>query len=148
MNLKIKNKNGFTLTELLVVLGIITLMLGISTAAYKSFQFKTDIDSAQNSVVQSLRRAQILAQGVNGDSNWGVYIQGGSVTVFKGNDYFGRDISADELTEISNRINLGATYEVVFSKFSGEPGWTGDVVLSSGDLSHSVSVNEKGVVSY
>lgn len=145
---KTKLKNGFTLTELLVVIGIIALMLGISTVAYKSFQFKTDIDSAQNTVVQSLRRAQILAQGVNEDSNWGVYVQSGNVTVFKGDDYAGRDIAFDELTEIGNRINLGATYEVVFSKFTGEPNWTGEVVLSSGDISRTVLVNEKGVVSY
>lgn len=148
MNFKKRKKNGFTLTELLVVLGIITLMLGISTIAYKSFQFKTDIDSAQNTVVQSLRRTQILAQGMKGDSNWGVYIQSGSATIFKGDDYAGRDMGADEIIEISNRINLGATYEVVFSKFIGEPNWTGDVVLSSGDLSRTVNVNNKGVVSY
>jgi len=143
-----KNKNGFTLAELLIVVGIISLMLGISTMVYKSFQFKADIDSAQSSVVQSLRRAQILAQGVEDDLNWGVYVQDGSVTVFKGNNYAGRDTVADELTEMSNRINLGVVYEIVFSKFYGEPNWTGNIVLISGDLNRTIGVNERGVVSY
>lgn len=143
-----KNSKGFTITELLVVLAIISIMLGISVVAYRSFQVKTDIDAVQTTIVQSLRRAQVLAKVSEGDSDWGVFIQSQSVTIFKGNDYSSRDQQYDEVYDYSKRINPSQNYEIAFSKFTGAPQYIGDVILIAQNNTKIVNINNKGLISY
>jgi hypothetical protein len=129
-----------------VVLAIISVMLGIGFVAYRNFQVKSDIDTVQESIIQSLRRAQVLAQASREDDDWGVYIQSQEITIFKGNDYSLRDPNFDEATEYSKKVIPSQNYEIIFEKFSGAPQYIGNIELSSKDNTKTISVNSKGLI--
>jgi prepilin-type N-terminal cleavage/methylation domain-containing protein len=114
---------GFTLLEILLVIGIISILLvfivPISLDFYKSQQLETQTQS----VIQTLRRAQSKATVVELDSSFGVYFGTSNYTLFKGSSYFdsGRDSQYDEIFDFPEIINIGGLDEIVFLKSEGVP---------------------------
>ena len=140
---------GFTLLEILLSIAAITIIAGISIPIYQSFQVRNDLDIATVEIVQSLRRAQILSQAVDGDTSWGLKILSGNLTLFKGVNYAARDTAFDELFDVPTSITPSGVSEIVFSKFFGNPQPTGTVTLtSSANETRTITINEKGMVSY
>jgi len=140
---------GFTLAELLVVIALI----GISAAAFiplsRALQNKNDITSVADIISQNLRRAQALSQSVDGDTTWGVHFQTGSVTLFQGPNYIGRNINFDEVFSISPKVNFtGGIQEVVYSKLKGEPNSTGNINISLNSETKNININAKGILTY
>lgn len=154
MKLKIKNykpetQKGFTLIELLLSVSVIMIIAGMSVPIYQSFQARNDLDIAAVSIAQSLRRAEILAQAVDGDTKWGVDIRIGSITVFRGSSYATRDTAFDELFDVPTSITPSGMSEVVFAKFTGVPQTTGTITLTSNaNETRTITINAKGMVSY
>ncbi len=147
--IKTKHQKGFTLLEILLSVALIALLSGLSVPVYQSFQVKNDLDIASNTIAQSARRAQVLAQAVDGDTTWGVHIQSGSITIFKGGSYAGRDTNYDEDFEMPTSITPSGLQEVIFSKLYGEPQATGTVTLTtSTNETANLILNEKGMVNY
>ncbi len=139
---------GFTLLELLLSVAAITILAAFSLPVFQSFQVKNDLDLAVATTAQSLKRAQVLSQAVDGDASWGVKIQNGNLTIFKGNNFAGRDNTFDETSDISS-VNPSGVTEIVFSKFSGMPQITGNIILTSADgSSKTLTINSKGTVDY
>ncbi len=112
---------GFTLLEILLVIGIISILLvfiaPLSLDFYKSQQLETQAQS----VIQTLRRAQSKAMAVELDSSFGVYITDQNYTLFKGNSYITRDVQYDEIFDFPEIINVGGLNEIVFLKSDGLP---------------------------
>ncbi len=147
-NLKI-NQHGFTLLELLLTAVVISLIGGIGAPVLYTFQNHNNLDIAVVTYAQNLRRAQLLAQGMDGDSSWGVKVQAGSITVFKGSTYASRDTTYDELTSMPNNITRTGTDEVTFSRLTGLPATTANLTLTSvNNETRTITVNAKGMVSY
>jgi len=145
---KLNNNHGFTLPELLVCLAVIGVLAGVSLPIYRTVIKKNDLNIVVSSVVFSLRRAQLLSQAVDGDTAWGVKIQEGSITIFKGVSYATRDTDFDEISDVSTTISVGGTTEAVFAKFTGFPQTTGTINLSTQGDVRSVSFNEKGTIAF
>lgn len=142
-------QKGFSLIELLLSLAIISIIVMITIPIYGSFQARNDLTIAATTVAQTLRRAQILSQAVSGDSGWGVKIQTGSITLFKGAGYAGRDAGFDEIFAMPGNITPGGITEIVFNKFSGEPLAGGIITLTSvNNEIKNIAINGKGMVSY
>lgn len=143
-----RNKIGFTLLEVLLVISLIAIVSGIGVPVYQSFQIRNDLSVATNTIAQSLRRAQLLSQAVEGDAMWGVYVSGGSITLFQGADYVTRNISYDEVFDLPTVITPTGLIEIVFDKFTGIPQDAGSLVLTSVNDSTTITINEKGIVGY
>jgi len=141
-------KRGFTLPELLLSVAIIGALAGLSLPVYRSLMVKNDLDIAAVTVAQSARRAQVLSQSVDGDTGWGFKVQTGSIVIFKGTSYSARDANFDETFDIAGSIGVSGATETVFVKFTGFPQTTGTVNVSTETDSRSVTINEKGMVSY
>ncbi|OGE79372.1 MAG: hypothetical protein A2751_05470 [Candidatus Doudnabacteria bacterium RIFCSPHIGHO2_01_FULL_46_14] len=140
---------GFTLIEVLLVVVLVGMLAGVGIPIYQALQSRNDLDIASSAVAQNLRRAQILAQAVDGDSAWGTRIQTGGVVVFKGSSFASRDQDYDETFEISSSIVSSGLSEVVFSKLAGFPQTTGTVTLiSQASEKKNITINSKGTVSY
>lgn len=143
---------GFTLLEILLTVTIIGIIAGISLPLMQSFQNKNDSDIAANILAESWRRAQLLSQAVDGDASWGVKVQSGSITLFKGASYVARDAAWDEDFQISSSLLIGGTIlngEVVFTKFTGLPGVTGTIIFTTlNNETKTVTLNAKGMVEY
>ncbi len=146
---KIRRQHGFTLIEVLLSIALIALITGIGIPVYQTFQVRNDLDIATVSVAQSLRRAQTLAGAVDGDMSWGVQIQSGSMTLFKGASYGARDTTYDEAFQVPTSITPSGVQEIVFTKFTGIPQATGTIILtSSTNETRAITINTKGMVSY
>lgn len=115
---------------------------------YKIMQQKNDLKMAEFTVVSALRRAQVLAQAAEGDSDWGTHIENSQISIFKGANYANRDVISDEKFPISSRILPSGLADVIFDKLTGLPEQTGQIILSSSDDSKIITINEKGAVEY
>lgn len=144
-----KKDAGFTLLEILLSIAVITLIAGLGIPVYLSFQTRNDLDIATTEIAQSIRRAQALSQAVDGDTSWGINIQNGSITIFKGTSYAARDTAFDEIFEISTNITPSGVSEVVFTKFTGLPQTTGTSTLTSNmNETRNITINAKGTINY
>lgn len=140
---------GFTLIEIMLVIALMVVIGGISAPVYQSFQVKNNLDVASYTVAQTLRRAQVLSQVGASDSPWGVHIESGSATLFKGASYTSRDTLLDEVSEISTNIIPSGISDIIFSKLLGEPQVTGNIILTtSNDDTKTITINAKGTVEY
>lgn len=145
-----KSQHGFTLLEVLLSVAVIVILAGLSIPVYMSFNNQNDLDLAAQSLAESWRRAQVYSRGVKSDDQWGVSVQPGKITLFRGATYSGRDTSYDEDTTISSSLTTGGLGEVVFAKLDATPSVTGDVTLTQTNTNQTrtVSINAKGMVNY
>jgi prepilin-type N-terminal cleavage/methylation domain-containing protein len=140
---------GFTLVEMLLSVAIISLLAGLSLPVYASFSNRNELDITAQNLASALRRAQVYARGVHGDSQWGVAIQSEAIILFKGSSYASRDAAYDEPSSISASTTVGGLSEVLFAKLSGTPAATGTVTFTNvNNESKTVTINAKGTVSY
>lgn len=137
------------LIEVLLSVALIAALSLITIPIYQSFQVKNDLELTVNTVSQTLRRAQVLAESVSNDTPWGVFVSSTSITLFQGPSFLSRVTSSDEVFDLPSTISPSGFQEFIFLKFSGESQATGTLILtSSGEDTRSVSVNSKGVVTY
>jgi prepilin-type N-terminal cleavage/methylation domain-containing protein len=140
---------GFSFLETIMVLAIIGIISLAAVPVYQDFQLRNDLDVAANTIAQSLRRAQVLSQAVDGDSSWGLNVATSSITVFRGSTYAGRNTNFDEVFTMHPRISVSGTSEITFSKVFGLPSASTSVVLTiPGGESRTIGINSKGTVNY
>lgn len=99
--------------------------------------------------VNTLRRAQVLAQSVDNDDHWGVYIENEKITLFKGGSFQTRDTNYDEVISIPGSITPSELQEVVFIKPFGIPQDVGSTQLTSpiNEVRH-ITINQKGTIDF
>ena len=140
-------KNGFTLLELLLSIGLMAALAGIAAPMYMSLQAENEVAIAAATTGDLLRRGQIRAQAVDGDSDWGVEMVSSTVTIFKGNNFGSRDQSFDENYNLAATLNFSGLNEVVFNKFSGWTTASGTIVITHQDgRIKNVTVSELGII--
>ena len=142
------HSKGFTFIETLLTLTMLTVIAGIGVPIFQSLQVNNDLNIATNTLVQSLRKAQTHAQAVDGDKNWGVYIQNQNIIIFKGSSYAERDIDFGESFTFPSSITFTGLSEILFSRFSGETQNIGTITLTTPNASKQITINSKGVITY
>lgn len=143
------SQRGFTLLELILSIAVIALVAGVALPVSRSFQVRNDLDIAATTAAQTLRRAQALAQGMDGDTSWGMRVAAGSITLFRGASYAARDANFDEVFDVPMTITPTGTTEIVFAKFTGDPTTTGTLALTSSDNEViNLVINAKGIISW
>lgn len=146
---KIKNFSpGFSLLEILLTISILALSAGILSPIYFSMQTRESLETKTETIVSSLRRAQILSMSGEHDSSWGLKVLEEEVVIFKGLDYLSRDVDYDEIIVVDRKIITSGLDEFVFNKISGDTDNFGDIRLDSVSQVRNINVNKKGIVSY
>lgn len=135
---------GFTILEILIVLGIVSILISLSASPGLDFYRSQQIESKSREIVQNLRRSQMKAMSSESDSSFGIYFTTNSYTLFKGDNYALRQSGFDEVFEIPSIITLSGLSEIVFSKLEGEPNVTGDIILTSNSQTRTININELG----
>lgn len=144
-------KRGFTLTELMVVLGIMAALLSLVTINLLKPQVTTSTTGAVNSLVADLRQQQIKAmmgEGAPGvASASGVFFDSTSYTLFSGDSYSPNDVNNYRVDLATNMEFSDVTLpgsSVIFALLSGEiVGFTQGA--TSVKIGHDASADKKTV---
>lgn len=140
---------GFTLLEVVLSLAVLSALAFAGFIFSRTIIIDADLDSSATGFVENARRAQMLSRGSDGDSTWGIHIQNGSMTLFKGANYGSRDSLYDEIIDIPTTITPSGATDVVFSKLTGFPASSGTLTLSGMQgMSRTITINEKGTIVY
>jgi len=135
---------AFTLVEILLVLGITTILVSVILTMGIDFYNTRQLDIHARGIVQSLRKAQSKAAASENDSNFGVFLTNDNYILFKGDSYALRDSQYDEIFDLPQVLTVGGIQEIVFSKSEGLPSVSGNIVLSNDTDGRTININPIG----
>lgn len=147
------NQQGLTLIEILVVIGLLMIigcLIGfVNLDAWRGSVFRGE----RNLLVSSLQRARsqsfnnvCLGSGCTDGRPHGVSIQSGRYVIFQGSSYASRDAAVDQVVDASSLVSHAGLAEIVFGQLRGNAGAAGDIILSDGVRSATISVNSEGAI--
>ncbi|MFH1207737.1 MAG: prepilin-type N-terminal cleavage/methylation domain-containing protein [Patescibacteria group bacterium] len=139
---------GFSLIELMMVIGILVLLAGLSIPFYQSFQVGSQMDNTTREVASTLRRVQGLAMGSRQWSQWGVHLEAHRYIVFAGAAYNAGD-PANEIFTAPTTITISTTAgaDIIFSRVKGETSNVGTITLqSTNNESSAIIINSRGII--
>jgi len=151
-------KQGFTLIEIVVVVGIMSVFLGMSVLQLRSFQQGSHLQNTAREVTTTLQLAQSRTLASKDSSQHGVYFNTTTIphqyTLFEGSSYATRNIAKDEIILVNKEIEisaiaLGAGNEVVFLRLNGQAGVEGTITfrqISDPAETVTITVLSSGVV--
>jgi len=149
---------GFTLVEILVVVGIIVLFLGLSIVQLRSFQQVSYLENIGKEAIAALRLAQSRTLASEGALQYGVHFDTTATphqyTLFQGSSYGARDTTKDEIMVLPKTIeisviSLGGANEVVFLRLTGQAGAQGTITfrqIADPTYTKTVSILSSGTV--
>lgn len=143
-------KNGFTLTELLIVIGIMTITVVASLPIYGNLQISAQLNDNTAQIAQNLRlsREQSLA-GLNAAAH-GIKFFPNQYVLYQGSSYASRNVSYDRTYDLAGVLTLSTTIpgdEINFSKGLGAPSASGIITLTHAvNGVRQVTINSFGVV--
>lgn len=160
-----QNTRGFTLIEVLLSVGIVTLLIGFTALGASQISKRLLIGPSdaylENILTTAVRRAR---DGV-GASDWGVYLPYDEITrnldeaiVFKGSSYATRESAFDQTFAFSDKTDFVSVdfsgvepdrtndHEVVFELYSGQTSSYGSIVLEIFGVNRTVAVSQQGFI--
>ena len=148
---------GFTMVELLLVMGIFAILIALSSVNYFSTVNQNTVGNAENVLIADLRSAQNKAMSgtaVSGVSqtSWGVKFLSNSYVIFPGTTYSASNTNNYVVT-LPERVVLSTTFpssQVQFSRISGEVMGYGNatdtITLTVGSSSKTIELNVYGTI--
>lgn len=134
-------KQGFTLTELLIVLAILVIVLVFSVAVFSNLTKGTDLDTSRNNIISTLNKTRNAALASEGAAQYGVYFDSSTepdrYVFFKGSSYALRDISFDKIYNLPPSVGIpslsfnGGNNEIVFKRLDGSTNNFGSLTIQS-----------------
>lgn len=123
----VQREHGFTLVEVLVVMGLIVIVSSVAVINLIQPQTSASVFSTTNTLVADLKSQQLKAMvgdslGAVTSQQHGIYIQPTSYTIFRGSAYSAIE-DANFVIQPESTISLSTTFptsQVVFAKSSGD----------------------------
>lgn len=148
-------RSGFTLLELLLVVGIIGILSTSIVLNGLGYRNRQALDLAAQQMAASIRDAQNRSVSQQDGLAWGVYFNNvsstDSYTVFSGGSY-----SASEnrfVTPLDSPVEFtipsaGTTSSIVFAQVSGLPSTSTSVTITNGSASTTITISANGQVQF
>lgn len=146
---------GFSLLEIIIVIGILILLAALGTGSLLQFSKTTDLNSSVEAGVSLLLEARAKTLSSQEESQYGVHFESGKIVLFKGAAYSSSDPLNEETALPSSvetaSISLnGGGSDVIFKKLTGETDQYGTITFRLKSNTASVrmlSILATGVVS-
>ncbi|PJC65463.1 MAG: hypothetical protein CO020_00525 [Candidatus Colwellbacteria bacterium CG_4_9_14_0_2_um_filter_50_12] len=141
-------QKGFTLLEIIIVVALFAILaalgLFIGLDLYRGYA----LASERSTVVNILEKAR--SQSVNNinQTPHGVHFTGSAYVIFQGASYASRDQSYDEVITSAPGVTAGGVTETVFTQLEGSANPTGEVTVSNGLKSMTISINNEGRINW
>lgn len=116
---------AFTFIEILIAIGIIVLIIGLTIPAFHYFQSESALNNNAREIISALRLVQAKTVASEAEDSWGVYFNADSYILFKGTSFLARDPAYDKNYQLSKRAEIheislaGSDSEIVFERISG-----------------------------
>ncbi len=138
---------GFTLMEIMLTVAALGIISATAITSSLLMLRANDLDLAIASTTQNLRAAQLRSRAADGDAQWGVYLGGNTITLFRGPSFAARNSAYDEATELASTITPSGLTEIVYAKKTGLPINSGVVTLTHDVLGpKQLSINGLGLI--
>ena len=138
-------KTGFTIVEIIVVLGILGILLvGTAPVAWEFYQ-GIDLKSEYQNYKAYLKLARANALANKNTSPHGVYFGEGGATIYQGANFAGRDQSKDQFFPKSVLVTVSGSSEINFTPLSGKSS-DATVTLTNPRGSFNINVNTQGKI--
>lgn len=152
-NWRLKINFGFTVAEILVVVGIIAVISSISFYFFGSLSQKEVLEKDVASLTALVRNARLLSVASKNASSFGIHLENNKAVLFQGNAYVAggpNEIIFDFSKEVylsSWSLSNGGS-NIVFDRLTGETFGYGTITLSLKNNSTStvITVLKTGVV--
>jgi len=146
-------KPGFTLTELVIIMGILLSLFALTTGASFSTIAQSQSGTTAQTIIADLRATQTKAMTGTTPSTtpvagWGIYFEADRYTIFAGTTYLPGAPSNTVVTLPTNVTITASPTTIVFEHISGHlssPTPAPTLVVSSGGTSRTITLNSLGV---
>lgn len=146
-----KKSYGFTLVELLVTIGLIGSLIGLTTISLINVQRKVTLSSTITTLISDLKEQQTKAMtgdtgGVSKDS-YGIYLDTNRYILFHG-DLFSSTDPSNFAINLANIEFSNPGTSIVFSQVSGEIAAASNITLTdiTNNQQKTIQINKYGVV--
>lgn len=143
---------GFTLIEILVVLGIVAVLASATTSAFSRYTKAQLIESETARVVALFADAQARALAARDNEPHGIHLATSTVVLFKGSTY---TPGANENYELGLHPQVNITdislasggSDIVFKRISGATEESGSIEISllDGSRSKTITIDRSGI---
>ena len=145
---------GSSVIEVLIVITILVVLMTIVLISLSKLNSSQSLDKSASLVVSVLDQARSLTLSSKNSSQYGVYLNSSSVTLFKGSTYNSSDplnvvTSLDAKVGIRNISLAGGGSSVVFKRLTGSTNQSGTLELFLKDTStvfRTINISATGVV--
>lgn len=140
-------KNGMTFLEITIVIAIMGIVILMIPPFFTGFIYQGAVSDAVFGLSAELRRAQAYSAVGRLGRSWGVAYDNGSLVLFAGDTYAGRDPALDEKIPLNPNIAITGFGELSFQKITGYPSTTAEIIVTAGAVEKRLKINSQGIVS-
>ncbi|MBI3633948.1 MAG: type II secretion system protein [Candidatus Vogelbacteria bacterium] len=146
-------EKGFTLVEIIIVVGILLTLATITITALSKFSQFTALSKDTEKIVSLLNRARSDTISSKNDVRYGVHFESTKAVLFAGDSYVSNTMTNEVVTVLptatirSVTLNGGGS-NVLFDRLTGATSESGNIIISllgSGANSRQITISSNGV---
>ncbi|MBY0376489.1 prepilin-type N-terminal cleavage/methylation domain-containing protein [Patescibacteria group bacterium] len=141
------HQKGFTLIEILVVVGMIVMLFTVGSFIDMGSLNKNLVSTEESTLISVLSKARSRAMNNVDHVAHGVHIDTDSYTIFEGSTYTAGASTNEEIPKNSKAIITGLN-DFYFNQLSGNPSSTGIIQLSDGITTKTINIKTGGLLDW
>ena len=141
-----RNK-GFTVIEVLISMGILAILVGITTPFLLHFYRRYQLDSERSTMIALMRQARSLSMDGESSADHGVHIASSQFTLFTGSSYALRDAAKDQTFGRTDVVAITGSSSIVFRYLTGKTSSL-SFTLDDGTKTGRIYVNTEGRIDW
>ncbi len=148
------HQNGFTLLELMLVIGILVIIATISRDFYGSFVPGAQLEDNAKTIIYDLRNTRDKAMNGQDSRLWGIHFVNGASDYY---EIFSTPTDYSDATKtilVTNYLRNGIIFsspaegnnlDIIFNQISGQVA-SSSVTIKTGSLERTIFVKEQGLI--